>query len=151
MAAAVYWDTSALLKLYAPEQDSDGYRRLLITQQERVAISGLHDVEFYYALRHKEARNELASGASERLMESFQRHVREGRYFQIPWGGDLARKARGALDRCLTESPPRPIRSLDGLHLGAALAANIRSLVTADVRMQEAAALLGLSIVLPYY
>ena len=149
MTFAVYWDTSALLKLYAPEQDSDQYRRLLIAQQEHVAISTLHDVEFYYALRCKEARSEMAVGASRQLIESFHQHVKEGRYFQIPWGQDLVQNARDALDRCLTQTPPRPLRSLDGLHLGALLAANIRSLVTADVRMQEAASELGIAIEVP--
>ena len=149
MTFAVYWDTSALLKLYAPEKDSDQYRRLLIAQQEHVAISTFHDVEFYYALRCKEARGEVTLGASRQLIECFHQHVREGRYFQIPWGQDLVQNARDTLDRCLIQTPPRPLRSLDGLHLGALLAANIRSLVTADVRMQEAATVLGLANVLP--
>jgi hypothetical protein len=39
IARAVYWDTSALLKLYAPEADSGDYIRLLIQQPEDVAIS----------------------------------------------------------------------------------------------------------------
>ena len=30
MANAIYWDTSALIKLYAPEPDSNDYLRLLI-------------------------------------------------------------------------------------------------------------------------
>jgi hypothetical protein len=149
MAIAVYWDTSALLKLYAPEQDSDGYRRLLIAQQELVAISFLHDVEFYFALRCKEARGELTIGASKQLIDSFQRHLRDGRYFQIPWGSDQVQNARDAFDRCLTATSPRPIRSLDGFHLGAVLAANIRRIVTADVRMQKSAALLGISTIEP--
>ena len=149
MAFAVYWDTSALLKLYTPEQDSDHYRRLLITQREHVAISALHDIEFYYALRCKEARGEIAEGASRQLFASFHQHVREGRYFQIPWGQDLIQNARDGLDRCLTQTPPRPLRSLDGLHLGALLAANIQSIVTADVRMQEAARALGIAILVP--
>ena len=149
MAFAVYWDTSALLKLYAPEQDSDQYRKLLIAQQEHVAISALHDVEFFYALRCKEAPGEIAIGASQQLIANFQEHVRKGRYFQIPWGQDLAQNARDSLDRYLTQTPPRPLRSLDGLHLGALLAANIQSIVTADIRMQEAATALGVANVVP--
>jgi predicted nucleic acid-binding protein len=149
MTFAVYWDTSALLKLYAPEQDSDQYRRLLIAQQEHVAISALHDVEFFYALRCKEARGEIPNGSSQQLIASFQQHVREGRYFQIPWGQDLVQNARDALDLCLTQIPPRPLRSLDGLHLGALQAANIQRIVTADIRMQEAATALGVTNVLP--
>ena len=50
MANAIYWDTSALLKLYAPEPDSSDYLRLLIQQPEDLAISFLHRVELYFAL-----------------------------------------------------------------------------------------------------
>jgi predicted nucleic acid-binding protein len=45
MTNAIYWDTSALLKLYAPEPDSSDYLRLLIQQSEDVAISFLHWVD----------------------------------------------------------------------------------------------------------
>ena len=41
MANAIYWDTSALIKLYAPEPDSSDYLRLLIQQPENLAISFL--------------------------------------------------------------------------------------------------------------
>jgi predicted nucleic acid-binding protein len=41
MADAVYWDTSAVLKLYAPEPDSSDYLKLLIRQPGDVAISAL--------------------------------------------------------------------------------------------------------------
>jgi prevent-host-death family protein len=56
MANAIYWDTSALLKLYAPEPDSGDYLRLLIQQPEDLAICFLHRVELYFALRGKESR-----------------------------------------------------------------------------------------------
>ncbi len=53
MTAPVYWDTSAVIKLYAPESDSTKYRQLLIAQAEPLAVSKLHDVELFYALRGK--------------------------------------------------------------------------------------------------
>jgi predicted nucleic acid-binding protein len=39
MTDSIYWDTSAIIKLYAPESDSADYRRLVIAQPERLAIS----------------------------------------------------------------------------------------------------------------
>ncbi len=56
MTNAIYGDTSALLKLYAPEPDSSDYLRLLIQQSEDVAISFLQRVERYFALRGKRDR-----------------------------------------------------------------------------------------------
>ncbi len=76
MANAIYWDTSALLKLYAPESDSSDYLRLLIQQPEDLAISFLHRVELYFALRGKESRGEIAAGSVARLFQLFEQHHR---------------------------------------------------------------------------
>jgi len=37
MADAIYWNTSALIKLYASEADSSDYLRLLVGQSEDIA------------------------------------------------------------------------------------------------------------------
>lgn len=37
MANAIYWDTSALIKLYASEADSSDYLGLLVRQSEDIA------------------------------------------------------------------------------------------------------------------
>ena len=149
MAGAVYWDTSALLKLYAPEADSSDYLRLLITQPEDVAICFLHRVELYFALAGKESRGEIAAGSARRLFQLFEQHVAAHRYFQIPWGEDVASRARQLLDDSLSQAPPIPLRSLDGLHLGALRAAGIPSVVTADLRMRDVARAMSVHVVVP--
>jgi len=90
MANAIYWDTSALIKLYAPEPDSSDYLRLLIEQPEDLAISFLHRVELYFALCGKESRGAIVTGSAKRLFQLFDRHVSAGRYNLIPWGEDVA-------------------------------------------------------------
>ena len=149
MANAIYWDTSALLKLYAPEPDSSDYLRLLIQQPEDLAISFLHRVELYYALRGKESRGEILAGSATRLFELFEQNVRAGHYFVIPWGEDVALAARGLLDAALSAAPSVALRSLDGLHLGALRAAKIQSVVTADIRMRDAARIAAINVVEP--
>ncbi|HPM80237.1 MAG TPA: type II toxin-antitoxin system VapC family toxin [Candidatus Anammoximicrobium sp.] len=149
MANAIYWDTSALLKLYAPEPDSSDYLRLLIQQPEDVAISFLHRVELYFALSGKESRGEIASGSAQRLFRLFEQHVNSRRYFVIPWGDDVASEAQRLLDTSLSATPPVMLRSLDGLHLGALRAARIQSVVTADVRMRDAARIAGIGVIEP--
>jgi uncharacterized protein len=106
MANAIYWDTSALLKLYASEPDSRDYLRLLMHQPEDVAISFLHRVELYYALCGKEARGEITAGSAERLFQLFEQHVRAGRYYPIPWGDDVDYEARQLLVASLNAVPP---------------------------------------------
>ena len=149
MANAIYWDTSALLKLYAPEPDSSGYLRLLIQQPENLAISFLHRVELYFALCGKESRGEIVTGSARRLFELFDRHVSAGRYYLIPWGEDVALESRQLLDASLNAMPPVMLRSLDGLHLGALRAAKIQSVVTADMRMRDAARIAAIGVIEP--
>ena len=149
MANAVYWDTSVLLKLYAPEPDSSDYLRLLIQQPEDLAISFLHRVELYFALRGKESRGEIAVGSARHLFGSFERHVSAGRYFVIPWGEDVARETRQLLDEALEATPPAMLRSLDGLHLGAVRAAKIQNIVCADLKMLQAARIAGIGVIQP--
>lgn len=145
MPAANYWDTSALVKLYAPEPDSAHFRSLLGTQSAIPAISFLHRVEMNFALVGKEMRGEIKPGGAALLFDAFQRHRKEGRFFEIPWGEDLEDQARLALDHCRVQSPPVPLRSLDGLHLGAILACRIQTVISTDIRLRNAAASLGLT------
>ena len=149
MTDAVYWDTSALLKLYAPEADSSDYFRLLIAQPEDIAICFLHRVELYYALVGKQSRGEIAAGSAQQLFHLFEKHLAAGRYYQIPWGEDVANGARELLDESRGQVPPVPLRSRDGLHLGALSAAGIRSVVTADARMRDAAQAMSIHVVVP--
>ena len=149
MANAVYWDTSAILKLYAPEPDSRDYLRLLIQQVEDVAISFLHRIELYFALGGKESRGEMSPGSAKRLFQLFEEHVEGGRYFVIPWGDDVEAEASRLLDGSLNATPPVMLRSLDGVHLGALRAARIQSVVTADVRMRDAARSARIAVVEP--
>ena len=149
MATAIYWDTSALIKLYAPEADSSVYLRHLIEQPEDLAISFLHRVELYFALCGKESRGEITGGSAQRLFHLFEQHLRTGRYYLIPWGADVALEARQLLDASLNGTPPVMLRSLDGLHLGAMRAAKLHSVVTADTRMRAAAQSAGIAVIDP--
>lgn len=149
MSRFIYWDTSALLKIYAPEPDSPAYRALMASRQERPTTSYLHRVELFFALRHKEDRGEIVAGAAARLFSRYERHLDEARFHEIPWGSDAEAAAREALDSCLNLPTPVKLRSLDGLHLGAMQAGGIPTLVATDARLRKAARGLGLSLVDP--
>jgi len=149
MSGQLYWDTSALLKLYAPEPDSPAFRTLLKSRTEQPVASFLHRVELFFAFRHKEDRGELVTGAAGRLFEDYLRHVREGRFLEIPWGDDVAAAARATLEPSLSAPSPVKLRSLDGLHLGALLSGGISKLVTTDKEMRRAAQCLEIALVDP--
>lgn len=67
----------------------------------------------------------------------------------IPWGEDVASAARRLLDASLNAAPPVMLRSLDALHLGALRAAKIQSVVTADMRMRDAAHITAIGVIEP--
>lgn len=143
-----YWDTSALLKVYAPESDSTAYRSFL-TLRPQAVICWLHPLEMAYALNHKEARREIAPGSAARLIARFDADEANGRYLVVPWGLDLRRAAREVLSWTARASQPVAIRTLDGIHLAAARIAGVTDIVTDDRRMRAAAAELGFSVVDP--
>ena len=147
-ASPLYWDTSALLKCYAPEPDSAAYRALLCGRP-RVVISFMHRIEMAYALRHKETRGEILPTAADRFITRFDRDAAEGRLLVLPWGADLVQASLEVLAVC--NAPPEriPIRTLDGIHLAAARVAGIRSIVTTDRRMRAAAEAIGLTAIDP--
>lgn len=144
-----YWDTSALVKLYAPEPDSPAFQKILIANNEQPVVSFLHRVELYYALRQKEARHEMTPGSAARLFSLFLKHLTEGRFHYIPWREELAVDTHAYLERCLAMPNPVNLRSLDGLHLGAFHSSGATGLVTTDSIMRRAATQLGILLVDP--
>lgn len=151
MAAAsspLYWDTSALLKCYAPEPDSAAYRTLLCGRP-RVVISFMHRIEMPYALRHKEIRGEILPTAADTITARFDRDSAEGRFIVLPWGADLVQASRELLAVCVSLPNPIALRTLDGIHLAATRVAGLQSIVTTDRRMRAAAEAIGLTTVDP--
>ena len=84
MSGLIYWDTSALVKLYASEPDSFAYRELMLSSKAQPVTSFLHRVELFFALRHKEDRGEILAGAAARLFGDYLRHLGGGRFHEIP-------------------------------------------------------------------
>ena len=67
----VYWDTSAVLKVYAPESDSNGYISLIVQKEIPLYASVLLKIELYYALFQKERRAEIKTGSANQLYDKF--------------------------------------------------------------------------------
>ena len=96
-----------------------------------------------------QSRGEIAPGSAKRLFQLFEEHLRSGRYFVVPWGDDVALEAQRLLDTALGATPPVMLRSLDGLHFGAMRAARLRSVVTADLTMRDAARIANVRVIVP--
>lgn len=128
----LYLDSSALVKLIAPEPETEALLGMFDSSAEG-ATSALATVEVMRAVR----RARLGARALERA-----RSV-------------LASVARVAVDAPILESAaalaPRRLRSLDAVHLATALALReeLSWLVSYDRRLSEAAELAGLPAIAP--
>jgi predicted nucleic acid-binding protein len=129
----LYLDSSALVKLVQREAESGALRQYLRAHRsdERVA-SDLARVEV--------VRSVLAGGPA--AVAHARRQL--ARLHLVALDAD-------PLDRAATLAPTSPLRSLDAIHLATAqlLGADLRAVLTYDVRMTDAAASLSLPVASP--
>ena len=142
-----YWDTSCVLKLYTPEPDSETYLALAGQTREPLVASEILTTELYAAFCQKELRGNLKRGSADRLRQRFEADCADGRWLLLPIGHEVLTEAVRLTKSCYQHRPPIPLRTLDSIHLASALSARAASLVTADVRMRQAAVILGLTVV----
>ncbi len=142
----VYWDTACLVKIYTQESDSESYLNRLQKSKTPLYSSIIASAEIAFAFQQKEFRGELKKGASGALYQEFLRDVTEGRVFLLPLGEDVVEEASRLARLYYQSTTPILLRTLDGLHLASAHLAGCRELLTTDLRMQQAAALLGLRL-----
>ena len=129
----IYSDTSALLKRVLIEPQSDALRTVLRERHEAgdiLAASSLAWLEVYRSLRRLQTTDLelLASSALSGIVE-------------IP-----------LTENALTQSRrvgPETLRSLDAIHLAAAVAVGATSMLTYDDRLGGAAKLLGFEVLVP--
>jgi len=140
----IYWDTSCVLKLYTPEDDSGVYLDMADGSGEPLFSSEVLNTELFYALCQKESRGYIKSGWAERLHQKFRSDVENGRLVLLAVGHDVLAQAVEVARSCYAQKPPIMLRTLDGIHLGTALAAKCTEIVTTDRRMRQGAELLGL-------
>lgn len=129
----LYLDSSALVKLVQREKESDALRRFLRRHRaDRLVTSALARVEVVRAV--------IIGGPA--ALAQARRQL--SRLDQILLSTDV-------LDRAAMLAPNVPLRSLDAIHLAAAqvVGADLRSLVTYDLRMAEAAQDVGIAVETP--
>lgn len=124
-----YLDTSALAKLVRPERETPTLRRWLGAQ--RSIISDLHRTELRRAAARAGGR---APARAERLLAEF----------------DVIRIDADVFDRAGRLAPPE-LRSLDALHLAAALSLgpDLAGIVVYDERLRAGAVAAGIPVVSP--
>jgi predicted nucleic acid-binding protein len=141
-----FWDTSALLKLYVRERDSDRFHDLMQTLPEKTAISQITVTEMHRALWAKVFARAVPSNFVQKAYREFRADVETAVLDLVPFGPAVQDEFDRIIPICYRASPPVPIRTLDGLILASALIARTLRLVSIDSRMRAAGTLLGLHV-----
>src|SRR6266850_4100380 len=139
----VFWDTSALLKLYVAEPDSSVFATLA-RREEPLAISAWTTHEILCGLHRKELLHGLKAGGAEAIYQRILRQIAAGALHVTAYTTAAAQRTGDVIRACYGAHTPVPIRSLDALQLGSALVAGAIELVSADARMRAGAKIFDL-------
>lgn len=141
-----YWDTSALVKLYAKELDSSSFEERLVGLPRPLITSRITLYEARASFRRKESEGILKPAAAQLLYNELLEDIAAAEVRLIDLGPDVEREYGHVLDRCHEQSPPLLLRTLDALHLACARVAGETEVVTTDKRLRDAAKRLGLTL-----
>ena len=141
----VFWDTSALLKLYVAEPDSNAFATIA-RSEEPLAISAWTTHEMLCGLHRKELLRDLKAGGAEAIYQSILQQVTSGALHVISYTATVAQRTTEVIRGCYGARTPVAIRSLDALQLGSALAGGAIEMVSADARMRAGAKIFNLRV-----
>src|SRR5437667_12762058 len=124
----LFWDTSAVLKLYVDEPDARPFRTLAQTP-ESLLISAFTVHELHGGLHRKEFVKALKPGMAEELYQTFRDEI-EAEYFRLIAYNSRVEQNASEVDRqCNGAKDPVLARVLAALQLACALAAPERDTV----------------------
>ena len=142
---SLYYDSGVLVKLYVREEFSDAVARFLAERREAVVINDLHDIEMRNALRLKRFREEIDDEqlAASMAMLSSDLAARRLIRTRIEWQSVFAEAERLSA----IAATGTGVRTIDLLHVAAALSQGASGLVSLDHRQRAAARLASLGVI----
>ncbi|MDB6040377.1 MAG: twitching motility protein PilT [Verrucomicrobiales bacterium] len=144
-----YWDTSAVVKLYARKSDSAIFESYLAAVVSPVVTSRIALYEARATFRRKESEGILRTGAAQTLYDELLQDIAVAEIRLVELGADIEKEYGEVLNLCCQQTPPLLLRTLDVLHLASARAAGETEVVATDNRLRDAAKLLGFTLFPP--
>ena len=145
MSGTTYIDTGILIKSYVREPDTPEALAIIEASGDPQVFSHIHEIEIPNAIRLKRFRKEITKEAEASAIQLFRDDVKTGRLERPEY--DLAEVFRGAERLSAKHSGDLGTRSLDLLHVAAALEAGCTAFASFDQRQRKSAALAGLKVV----
>ena len=141
---ATYADSSFLLKLYIREPETQQALAAITATTRPLIFIALHRLELSNAIRRNVASKKVRKGQAVRAFQSLRHDLRSGLYDvpAVPW----ERLYRRALRLSRKHAPTLQVRSLDLLHVAAALELGATDFLTFDDRQRKTAEAEGLNV-----
>jgi len=139
----IYLDTSALLKLYVREAESETVQQWIEAQDEPLPIWDVQHMELINAVRLKVYWGEIKNDQADRLITVFEQRLRKGQYFYP----DIDRaRLRDDFNACSCSTPRLGCRTMDILHVACAVQLDPDYFISFDARQRALAAHAGLPL-----
>lgn len=137
----MYADTSFLVSLYTPDANSGIAARKMRGVRDEIVIMSFGEVELTNAIELRVFRRELTAAEVKLALAALESDVRDGVFTAAPVPAAMYEKAR-QLSRSHTAK--MGTRTLDILHVAAALALKADAFYTFDRRQSDLAKAVGL-------
>ncbi len=137
-----YFDTSVLVKLYIPEEDSEAICTFIQNRGKSIAINSLQITELKNAFALKAFRQDILNEELEKLLNQMKEDFRRDRITLVKV--DWIKLWEVAQDYSLKFTRTIGCRTLDILHVAAAKVMNAEEFYTNDKRQQELAEATGM-------
>ena len=140
-----YLDSSALIKLYVPEDNSAEVARYVLRRRQSLPLSPLHELELKNGLRAKAFRKEASRRSVNAALQHLREDIASGIYVRPPLDWPEVFEVAEALSEHSTAKVGG--RSLDLLHVASAKILKVQGFLTFDQRQAILARKAGLKIV----
>ncbi len=141
-ATSIYLDSSALVKLYVPEPESDRLEAFLRSHSS-LLISELAVTEVLSAVARRRREGLLNATQAYEIRDALLEDASSGAFRRL----DLEPMTHRAAERLLFSVESLSLRTLDALHVALALSASATHIGTYDMRMRAAATHAGLKVI----
>lgn len=132
----IYFDTSALLKLYIREEGSEAVQKWIEAQDDPLPIWDFQYMELTNALRLKVFWGDISEPQADQLIQLFNQRLRKGQYFYP----DIDRaKLRDSFCELTRETVRTGCRTMDILHVACALQLSPKHFISFDERQRRLA------------
>lgn len=137
-----YADSSFFVSLYVEDRHSDEVQRL-VSQRPHLWMTPLHKTEWVHAVEQHVFRGQMSASTARRVFQIFERDGHNGAWEQIPLPDGIFERAAEIARNHVAQTGAR---TLDTLHVAAALELKAERFWTFDDRQAKLAKAVGLKL-----